>query len=685
MGIFCQGCDSKKDEINETKEKVPSSPAKDINLPKLFVNDEDKLKLNQEFQITKKNDKKKEQPVLSLKIDNKENVNNNKKVIKEKFKKYIKAKSIMFNKESNQNFSIKKMILESNRSGTISEKIPRINSLKLSKEKKAKIISNEIKLITELESKKTEVSLMNPKLKLSNSTTRFEQNNTKKSTKTGFVRRKKKSTTLMQNNMVFNQLRNFQMSIPLFQETLIPHQKGTPNEKYIQGRKMGSGSYGTVYEATNITFKTTVAMKKIIKDESMNEELIRNEIDILKKLSHPNIVKIYEFYETNNCFYLVNEMCAKGELFNYINRSTLDEQQLAIIFYQVFSGLCYLHENNILHRDIKPENILISSKEKDLNTDEEYFWIKIIDFGTAKIFLKGEKEKKIIGSAYYIAPEVLNKNYNEKCDTWSVGVILYMFLVGRAPFDGKNNEDILRSIATQEYNSKNERLLLHSKEVQDLIKNLLNKKTEKRFSAKEALNHEWFKKFNGRKLFSNFNEEDMKPYINNLFNYTFQSKIQQLVLAFLVHNMPTLDKSNNILKLYRFFNKSGDCKLSKDELIEGLCLYMNKLEIIKKVDMLFRLLDSDNNGYIEYEEFLRACVDKNEILTNSNLKYAFKFLDQKGKGKLSAKEIVFAFFNKENQLFEIALSKDINDEDGDGDGEINFDEFVRLITKVVEQ
>ena len=81
---------------------------------------------------------------------------------------------------------------------------------------------------------------------------------------------------------------------------------------------------------------------------------------------------------------------------------------------RIFSGLCYLHENNILHRDIKPENILISKKEQDLKTNEEYFWIKIIDFGTAKIFEKGEKEKKIVGSAYYIAPEVLDQNYNEK-------------------------------------------------------------------------------------------------------------------------------------------------------------------------------------------------------------------------------------------------------------------------------
>ena len=96
-----------------------------------------------------------------------------------------------------------------------------------------------------------------------------------------------------------------------------------------------------------------------------------------------------------------------------------------------------------MHRDIKPENILISSKEKDLLTDEEYLWIQIIDFGTAKIFEDNKNLKRIVGSAYYIAPEVLKHDYNEKCDTWSVGIILYMFLAVKAPFEGRKNEEII--------------------------------------------------------------------------------------------------------------------------------------------------------------------------------------------------------------------------------------------------
>ena len=497
-----------------------------------------------------------------------------------------------------------------------------------------------------------------------------------------FLRKSKRSTTLVEKSKLSDKLFKAEMSLTVKQDILVNEEKGNPSKKYKPKKMLGSGSFGCVYEAKNTIFGNTVAMKVIKKDKEneLDEQEIRNEIDILKKLSHPNIVKIYEFYISENHYYIITEYCKEGELFSYI-KNKYTERQLAVLFYQVFSGLWYLHKNNILHRDIKLENIMISGKEKDNSTGEELFWVKIIDFGTAKIFEKNKKEKDVVGSSYYIAPEVLKQNYNEKCDTWSVGVILYMTLVGRAPFDGKDDEEIIKKINSVDYNKNEPRLVKHSPEVRDLVSKLLEKDTEKRYSAKEALEHPWFSKYGGRALFSNFNEEEIKPFIDNLLNYSFNSKIQQLVIAFLVHNLPSTDSSILILKLFRYFNKSGNCKLSKEELVNGLYAYKPKEEVDKIIDHLFLLLDGDNDGFVEYEEFLRACIKKKQILTSTYLKYAFKFIDKEKTGTLNVQKIINAFVTTPNKLIEAVFSNTLNSVDKDGDGIINFEEFQELMLK----
>ena len=215
-----------------------------------------------------------------------------------------------------------------------------------------------------------------------------------------FKRKSKRSTTLLEKSNLAQKLLTEEMKLEVRQENLVIQEKGNPNKKYIPIKLLGNGSFGSVYEAQNMVFLNSVAMKIINKSESaLDEEEILNEINILKKLSHPNIVKIFEFYITKAHYYIVTEYCKEGELFTYIKKK-FSERQLAVLFYQIFSGLWYLHDNKILHRDIKLENIMISGKEVDKSTDEELFWIKIIDFGTAKIFEKNKKEKDVVGSNY---------------------------------------------------------------------------------------------------------------------------------------------------------------------------------------------------------------------------------------------------------------------------------------------
>ena len=500
--------------------------------------------------------------------------------------------------------------------------------------------------------------------------------------KSKFHRNNKKYKTLV-DKCKLNSLFKEELKIKISNQTLIDEQTGDPKLKYKIIKTLGDGSFGVVFCAINIQTGMKIAMKQIekLKENVIDDLEIKNEINILKKLDHPNIVKIYEFYNTKKNYFLITEYYKYGELYNYLKFS-YNETQIAVLFYQVFSGLCYLHENNILHRDLKLENIMISDIEKDINTGIDYFWIKIIDFGTAKIFKKSKNEKAVVGSSYYIAPEVLKQKYNEKCDTWSIGVIMYMIIVGKAPFDGENDEEILENIKTGIYDYKNKKLLSTSKECQDLISKLLEVDTKKRLSAKEALNHIFFKNFQGRKLFSNFKMKEIDVYLNNLLNYKFQSKFQQLVLAFIVHNIPFTNETKNILKLFLLFNKSGNCKLTKVELIEGLCNYKEKEEIDNVIDDVFLLLDGDNNGYIEFEEFLRACIDKKKILNNETLEYAFRFLDKDNSHILTVNKIIKAFVNKKNKTLEEIFKNTIKEVDKDNDGKINFSEFKQLMLNV---
>ena len=459
-----------------------------------------------------------------------------------------------------------------------------------------------------------------------------------------FIRKGNRSISLIEKNKLGSNIFKEELKLKVTINTIIEENKGLPTMKYKVLSRLGDGSYGTVYLAMNIITKAKVALKKIkkVKENEVDDLEIKNEIDILKKLDHPNVVKIIEFYSTDDAYYIITDYCQCGELYNQI-KHRYNENQLAVLFYQVFSGLCYLHTNNIVHRDLKLENILITEIELDEQTQRKYFWIKIIDFGTAKIFEKNKSEKAIVGSSYYIAPEVLKKAYNEKCDTWSAGVLLYMMLVGRAPFDGKDDEEIIENIEKGQFNKNHRKLIAASREIQDLVSKLLEVNPTVRLSASEALKHPWFKKFNAKSLYMNIDEKKVMKYLKRLMNYEINTKFEQMVLAFIVHNIPPSKESKDILKIFRVFNTNDDCKLRQCELEEGLLKYFAKQEVEEKINDIFLLLDGANHGYIEFEEFLRACIDKKKVLCDENLVYAFNFFDKDNSGKITVNKVKDAF------------------------------------------
>ena len=208
-------------------------------------------------------------------------------------------------------------------------------------------------------------------------------------------------------------------------------------------------------------------------------EMLKNEIAILKDMDHPNIVNMYEYLEDEKRFYIVTEICKGGELFDeIINRAKFDEHDAAVVMKQLLSAVNYCHSNNIVHRDLKPENILLE-QDRDLEK------IKIVDFGTSLMFDPERNMDEKLGTAYYIAPEVIKKNYNEKCDVWSAGVILYILLSGEPPFNDPkaDNDAIMKKVEIGTYDIDNGVWRSISEEAKDLVRKMLTYDPAERISA----------------------------------------------------------------------------------------------------------------------------------------------------------------------------------------------------------
>ena len=449
--------------------------------------------------------------------------------------------------------------------------------------------------------------------------------------------------------------------------------KEVPKTKYITIKTLGIGTYGQVYLVQNKFTKEFFAMKEIPKtsEDLLSDTEIMDEIEILKKLNHPDIVRIIEFYNTESSYYIINEYCKHGELFAQINKN-FSETQIAVMFRQILSGLAYLHSNNIIHRDLKLENILINDIEKSHETKEDLFFLKIIDFGTAKIFDKNKYPRAIVGSIYYIAPEVLFKKYGKECDMWSAGVILYMFIVGRPPFDGKTNREIMDKIKLGKYSTNDKRWNKASNEVKDLINKLLVIEPNKRLTAFEALKHPWFNVTNSNILYNNISKDEVLNCISNLLNYSFKSKFEELVLAYIIHNLPRPKQAKTCIKLFKLANKNEDGKLLRNELKQTLLNFVSE-EFLQNFDIIFSLLDGDNNGYIDYEEFLRATIDRKILINEKVLKLAFKFFDKDNMGFISKNRIKNDFVG--TNMTEEVFNTIFDEIDLDKDGQIDFQDF----------
>ena len=402
-------------------------------------------------------------------------------------------------------------------------------------------------------------------------------------------------------------------------------------ENYDIISQLGKGGYGKVLEVRHKKTNAIRACKLISKLKIKEKDLqrIRREINILKKADHPNIVKVYEIYETKRSLYIIMEKCNGGELFDRIidnisKNKMYSEKVTAKILLQIMSAINYCHKNGICHRDLKPENILFSNKDNEDNNP-----IKLIDFGLSQIIDEKNLKSKV-GTAYYVSPEVLSGKYTEKCDVWGAGIILCILLTGEPPFNGPNSGVIYNKIRNYEYSfTKNWRFI--SNEAKDLVSHMLVPEMY-RYDSTQVLAHPWFKK-NCENIQSNFYLD-----INSLKNYSKMSTFKKNILTFIASR---LDENNNDIRIinnyFKLFDRDNDGQISYEE-FQSILMNMN-IES-NEIKNLFNSLDVSKNGIINYSEFIAAFIQKNIYLKKELINEAFTLFDKNNKGIITKDDIM---------------------------------------------
>ncbi|CEM12751.1 unnamed protein product [Vitrella brassicaformis CCMP3155] len=458
---------------------------------------------------------------------------------------------------------------------------------------------------------------------------------------------------------------------------------GKITDSYRMGEKLGDGAFGCVRKAVHRETNQVRAVKTISKQavaKGDEKEKLFAEVAALKELDHPNIMNLFEFYEDQKHYHLVSELLTGGELFDkVIEMNHFSEAMAAESIAQVLSGVVYCHKRNIVHRDLKPENLLLESKAEGAP-------IKIIDFGTAKLFPrdngKGMLMSQKLGTPYYVAPEVLRGRYDEKCDVWSSGVILYILLVGYPPFNGEDDNAILRAVESGKYSTKGSEWRNISKEAKNLLAKMLEYSPSRRVSAEEALSDPWIQKYRSVHI-SKPTSADLTSSLGRLKQFKSSQRLQQAALTFIISQLATKEEKEKLTETFKHLDANGDGMLSREELLTGYKDIMGDADAAaEEVERILQTVDSDHSGMIDYTEFLVAAMDRRTFLSEKKLEAAFRAFDKDGSGKISKDELA-AVFGVGQNIAEDLFEEMIREADKDGDGEVDMDEFKSLFQQLL--
>ena len=451
-------------------------------------------------------------------------------------------------------------------------------------------------------------------------------------------------------------------------EEFVGKAEGKLTDKYDVVKEIGSGGFSRCLLVKNKITKAQFACKELQKKSLSDYEGLMREVNLMIKLDHPNIIKLYEYYENEKSIYLIMELCTGGELFDRIVDNTENgiqytEKQAANLFRQMMDAINYCHKNGIVHRDLKPENLLFLNKDQNSP-------IKVIDFGMSKRFDHKTYMNEKVGTAYYISPEVLQGKYDEKCDIWSAGVILYIIICGYPCFNGEDDDEIFAAIQKGKIAFPSPEWDDISEDVKKLIKKMCCS-PDKRLTAEQVLNETWVKDNapNSSKTLL-----PMKP--DGFKNYANSNKLRKAVLTYVASRLSE-QEIKRIKEIFQSIDVDSDGKLSLEEMKKAVALTGEmKIEFNEEI---FKSIDTDNSGNIEYTEFISACIEKNLYLNEERLKDAFKLFDADKSGKISRVEIEkILHSSKHSKEVDAILAK----HDTNKDGEIDFQEFLSMMKEL---
>ena len=456
--------------------------------------------------------------------------------------------------------------------------------------------------------------------------------------------------------------------------TIIRKRTNHFNTDYQPGNKIGSGGFAEVrrcvHKISGMMRAVKIYNKSLFPEEYLKSGGLQQEIEIIKKLDHPNLVKVYEYYEDDKSVYITMEFCLGGELFHKISSlQRLTEDSVIEVMRQLFAVVSYIHSKGIVHRDLKPENILIEERGEELH-------LKIADFGNAASITQQSKLKGETGTCYYMAPEVISGEYSEKCDEWSCGVIMFMLLTGKPPFDGSSDEQIMDSVKKGEFLMSGPDMDKVSLDAKDLISKLLVPETQ-RISAGEALNHSWFA---GNRIKKSPRKDTFSAVSKNLRNFRSSFRFKETMKTFITSQILSSKEIKPLREVFTVIDSDNDGKISKEDLVDYF-RQSSATDPESEAKKVMSKIDWQGNGFIEYSQYIKASIDSDIAMSNKNLTLAFKMMDSDKKGFIRAEDLVESLSESTGEEDVRSWKSVIQEVSRKNDGILNFDVFMKVLSK----